>query len=84
MVMPFCGVMVALLDEEVKVRILRKGLILLYILWSGVMVACQAHNLETRYRVRIPPPLEHRDRNFHVVMLGSRQYLSIGKLNKAT
>lgn len=20
------------------------------------MVACQAHNLETRYRVRIPPP----------------------------
>lgn len=72
MVMPFYGVMVALLDEEVKVRILRKGLILLYILWSGVMVACQAHNLETRYRVRIPPPLEHRDRNFHVVMLGSR------------
>ena len=48
------------------------GNIIIIILWSGVMVACQAHNLETRYRVRIPPPLEHRDRNFHVVMLGSR------------
>ena len=68
MVMPFCGVMVALLDEEVKVRILRKGLISLYILWSGVMVACQAHNLETRYRVRIPPPLQTK---------------MVGKLNKA-
>lgn len=46
--------------------------IITIISWSGVMVACQAHNLETRHRVRIPPPLEHRDRNFHVVMLGSR------------
>lgn len=68
--MPFYGVTVALLDEEVKVRILRKGLIFLYILWGGVTVACQAHNLETRYKVRILPPLGHRDRNFHVVMLG--------------